>query len=464
MNNYIKQIKYFLLSLSLISIIIFFFPSELYGEFGLYSWILLIVVMMIRPLRDIFPKCKIFNFLLKFRRELWILVWIFAIIHVIGFVIMMEYESIFWLFTSWNTWDIKWWLFWWMIALLISIPLLITSNWLSTKILWKNWKYLQRWAYLMFVLVAIHIYLIKWEIWPIFVITIWFILFSISFYKNKKIKKTISTSPKWLCVPCGYIYDENLWDTDSWIAPWTRFEDIPSDWLCPVCWVGKADFILLDWEAEVTEWKIITKEFLTEDVIELRLMFEKEINYISGQYQNLTFKDDNWEFSRSYSIASKVWRKFTFLIKLKPNWRASEILRVLKFWDKIKVWNISWAFKLRNTSKKKIFIATWTWLAPIYSMLTNTFEEVEKEIYFWVAMRRDVFYEEKLKKIPNLKVNIYLSKEEARWYNYGRVNLDEINVDENTEVYICWNPIMVNEKSEYFEKKIWKENVFYEKF
>lgn len=464
MNRYIKNIKYFLLFLSLTSIIVYFYPQQLYGYFWLYSWILLIVVMVVRPLNDIFPKCKIFSILLKFRRELGILVWVFWIAHVIGFVKMMEYDSIFWLITSENTWDVKGGLFWGMLALLVTIPLLITSNWVFTKILWRNWKLLQRWAYLMFILVAIHIYLIKWEIWPIIVITVWFILYSVAFIKNKKKKGIISTSVKRLCVPCWYIYDENIWDVDSWINPWTRFEDIPDDWLCPVCWVGKSDFILLEWEAEVNEWKIISKEFLTEDVIELRLMYEKELFYISGQYQNFIFTDDGGEFSRSYSIASKKGKKFTFLIKLKPNWRASNLLKDLRFWDKVKVWNIFWNFKLRNNTNKKIFIATWTWLAPIYSMMINTFPEVEKELYFGVAMKRDIFYEDKLKEIENLKVNIYLSKEEARWYNYGRVDLDNIVVDDKTEVYICWNPIMVNEKADYFENKIWKENVFYEKF
>lgn len=186
MNRYIKNIKYFLLFLSLTSIIVYFYPQQLYGYFWLYSWILLIVVMVVRPLNDIFPKCKIFSILLKFRRELGILVWVFWVAHVIGFVKMMEYDSIFWLITSENTWDVKGGLFWGMLALLVTIPLLITSNWVFTKVLWRNWKLLQRWAYLMFILVAIHIYLIKWETWPIIVITVWFILYSVAFIKNKK--------------------------------------------------------------------------------------------------------------------------------------------------------------------------------------------------------------------------------------------------------------------------------------
>ena len=47
---------------------------------------------------------------------------------------------------------------------------------------------------------------------------------------------------KWLCIPCGYIYDPAEGDPDGGIAPGTAFEDIPDDWVCPVCGVGKEDF------------------------------------------------------------------------------------------------------------------------------------------------------------------------------------------------------------------------------
>ena len=47
---------------------------------------------------------------------------------------------------------------------------------------------------------------------------------------------------KYICRACGLIYDEALGDPDSGIAPGTRFADIPADWVCPLCGVGKADF------------------------------------------------------------------------------------------------------------------------------------------------------------------------------------------------------------------------------
>lgn len=47
---------------------------------------------------------------------------------------------------------------------------------------------------------------------------------------------------KWLCVPCGYVYNEAEGDTDSGIAPGTKFADIPESWVCPVCGVSKDQF------------------------------------------------------------------------------------------------------------------------------------------------------------------------------------------------------------------------------
>ena len=49
--------------------------------------------------------------------------------------------------------------------------------------------------------------------------------------------------PKYKCAVCGHIYDPLLGDPDSGIAPGTSFEDIPDDWVCPICGVGKEDYV-----------------------------------------------------------------------------------------------------------------------------------------------------------------------------------------------------------------------------
>lgn len=47
---------------------------------------------------------------------------------------------------------------------------------------------------------------------------------------------------QFICRACGYIYDEARGDPDGGLAPGTRFEAIPDDWMCPTCGVGKAEF------------------------------------------------------------------------------------------------------------------------------------------------------------------------------------------------------------------------------
>ena len=47
---------------------------------------------------------------------------------------------------------------------------------------------------------------------------------------------------KWECMVCGYVYDPAVGDPDSEVAAGTAFEDLPDDWMCPECGVGKDMF------------------------------------------------------------------------------------------------------------------------------------------------------------------------------------------------------------------------------
>ncbi len=51
---------------------------------------------------------------------------------------------------------------------------------------------------------------------------------------------------KYHCEVCGYIYDPEKGDPDGGIAAGTSFEDIPDDWVCPICGAGKEDFEEVD--------------------------------------------------------------------------------------------------------------------------------------------------------------------------------------------------------------------------
>ena len=65
--------------------------------------------------------------------------------------------------------------------------------------------------------------------------------------KNKKINKKTNetqetTMKKYLCDVCGWEYDEEVGDPENGIAPGTKFEDLPEDFACPLCGVGKDQF------------------------------------------------------------------------------------------------------------------------------------------------------------------------------------------------------------------------------
>ena len=47
---------------------------------------------------------------------------------------------------------------------------------------------------------------------------------------------------KYVCVVCGYEYDPTVGDGENGVPAGTAWEDVPNDWLCPLCSVGKDEF------------------------------------------------------------------------------------------------------------------------------------------------------------------------------------------------------------------------------
>lgn len=47
---------------------------------------------------------------------------------------------------------------------------------------------------------------------------------------------------KYICNVCGYVYDEAAGDPDNGIEPGTTWDQLPEDFTCPLCGVGKEDF------------------------------------------------------------------------------------------------------------------------------------------------------------------------------------------------------------------------------
>ena len=59
---------------------------------------------------------------------------------------------------------------------------------------------------------------------------------------DNETKKENDIMAKYVCTVCGYEYDEAAGDPDNGIAPGTKWEDIPEDFTCPLCGVGKDQF------------------------------------------------------------------------------------------------------------------------------------------------------------------------------------------------------------------------------
>ena len=51
---------------------------------------------------------------------------------------------------------------------------------------------------------------------------------------------------RWECQICGFVYDETEGLPDEDIAPGTRWEDIPNDWVCPDCGTSKSEFEMIE--------------------------------------------------------------------------------------------------------------------------------------------------------------------------------------------------------------------------
>ena len=51
---------------------------------------------------------------------------------------------------------------------------------------------------------------------------------------------------KYVCEVCDWVYDPEIGDPENGIAPGTKFEALPDDWVCPLCGVGKDQFKKVD--------------------------------------------------------------------------------------------------------------------------------------------------------------------------------------------------------------------------
>ncbi len=169
-----------------------FLWHTLYTWMYIIPWYSVVFVMMIRPLADLFPKVKILRQLCLLRRGFWIMSAMFISVLLVDQWISNP-NSFLAIFT------LQGWTGWYPLMARLSevtaIILLLTSNNISQKILWKNWKRIQRTSYIYFIagwIVALRywddygIELTMYLVSGLFLLALWK-----NIYKKHKKKKVI---------------------------------------------------------------------------------------------------------------------------------------------------------------------------------------------------------------------------------------------------------------------------------
>ena len=74
---------------------------------------------------------------------------------------------------------------------------------------------------------------------------------------------------KYVCSICGYVYDEAAGIPEKGIAPGTKWEDLPEDWICPICGAAKAEFAMQDESPSSTVKTIVPTKPSSGDMKEM---------------------------------------------------------------------------------------------------------------------------------------------------------------------------------------------------
>lgn len=117
---------------------------------------------------------------------------------------------------------------------------------------------------------------------------------------------------------------------------------------------------------------------------------------------------------------------------------------------------------MQNTSALCVGIATGTGLSPIIAFLASA-PEREKILYIGAQTEKDLFYSDRLARIPNLEIHTYLSREDNPKYQSGRVDTSIFTYPLDTEFYICGNPALISESERVLREKGYS-HIYYESF
>lgn len=170
MRLYVKiltQLRKIMLDSSLMLAVLILLSSTLYPTLlsetaTTWLWkinsVVIFLVMVIRPLSDLVPKQKWLRALVPMRKELGILSALIVLSFGLAKYVGWGWEDFITTYFSFSYWDFPAPAAWGHLGELVAVPLLLTSNAWSQRKLKKNWKRLQRLAYVYFFAGGYYVY------------------------------------------------------------------------------------------------------------------------------------------------------------------------------------------------------------------------------------------------------------------------------------------------------------------
>ncbi|MEX1052260.1 MAG: FAD-dependent oxidoreductase [Patescibacteria group bacterium] len=231
----------------------------------------------------------------------------------------------------------------------------------------------------------------------------------------------------------------------------------------------------------------LTRKKLSPNIYEFKFLLKEPpfINFLPGQYLIILFEKEGETKRKFYSISSSRSEKnqIEFIVKVIESGVGSEYLMNLNEGDDVMLQGPAGLFVLKESKKHKIFIATGTGIAPIFSMIkTHLKGSQNRFVLFWgLRKNEDMYYLDFLRdtaqKYNNFSYGVFLSREEPRKSDnssifHGRVNigieklLNEPEIDKrNLEFYVSGDRYIVDSLREYLlTNGISAEDIKLEKF
>ncbi len=186
---------------------------------------------------------------------------------------------------------------------------------------------------------------------------------------------------------------------------------------------------------------------LTDNIIELTIETHKEVQVIPWQWALFLFEDEQGPFQRAYSIVDydtdNEKTMLIFAIKLSEKGRWWAVLKKTHIGSEVFIKGIYWHFVLQDTQFPKVFIWTGVGIVPVLTMAKYC--TTKKTLLFSVSHKKDLFYEDRIKRIHDIEYKIHLSRESLPGYVSGRIDITTYVFAPETEFYLCWRPEVVND-------------------